>query len=147
MELAAEQRYWDSLTLALTGTGVETGAVYLLGYAVEVLLKTAYFRVVSVPSGQDIGSPLLAARRSAAWRGGNLHNLTSWFELLNDARYLQGNAWSIPTATAIELRVLTVSSHWRESLRYTSFAATNAELEEVFGSVDWLIGNYSLLWS
>ena len=76
----------------------------------------------------------------------NLHNLHSWFALLNDARFFRGNPWGAVVAATIERRVLIVVSHWRESSRYTSLAATNAELEEAFVSVDWLLGNYDALW-
>ena len=78
--------------------------------------------------------------------GGNLHNLHSWFALLNDARFFRGNPWGAVVAATIERRVLIVVSHWRESSRYTSLAATNAELEEALVSVDWLLGNYDALW-
>lgn len=146
MERAAAQRFWDSLALATNGSGHEARAIYLLGYVAEMLLKTAYFRVTSVPTGQSIAPHLQGARTHASWRGGNLHNLQSWVILLGDVRAIQSNPWSAVTAATIERHILIINSHWRESLRYTSFAATNAELEEVFASVDWLRYNYSLLW-
>ena len=146
MRLAADRRLWDSLTLALGGSGCETGAIYLLGYVAEMLLKCAYFQVIGVPVAQSIASHLQGARGHASWRGGNLHNLRSWFALLNDARSLKGVPWSAVTAATVERHVLTADTHWRESLRYTAFAATEEELNEVFGSVDWLLPNYDLLW-
>ena len=48
MEQAAEQRYWDGSALAASDAGHETGAVYLLGYTVEMLLKTACFRTAGI---------------------------------------------------------------------------------------------------
>lgn len=146
MEQAAAQRFWDALALATGDAGHEAGAIYLFGYVAEMLLKTAYFRVTGVPPSQDIAPHLMAARRNASWRGGNLHDLRSWFALLNDARSLQGNPWGIVTAAIIDRHVLTVASHWRESLRYSPLTATDAELEEVLASVDWLLGNYNILW-
>ena len=146
MELAAEQRYWDGLALALADSGSETGALYLLGYVAEMLLKTAYFRIAGVPSGDDIAPSLKAASNNSAWLGGNLHNLRSWVALLNAIRFAQGNPWDVLTAAAVERHVLTIDSHWRESIRYTAFAATSAELEEVLTSVDWLHNNYDTLW-
>lgn len=146
MERAAEQRFWDGLTLATGGAGHETGAIYLFGYAAEMLLKTAYFQVIGVPPSRNIAPHLAAARRDASWRGGNLHNLQSWFALLNDARAIQGNSWDAVTAATVERHVLIVASHWREFLRYTSLSAADAELEEVLTSVDWLLGNSEILW-
>ena len=146
MEQAAAQRFWDSLALATADAGHEAGAIYLLGYVAEMLLKTAYFRVTGVPSSQDIAPHLTAARRNASWRGGNLHDLRSWFVLLNDARSFRGNPWGAAVAATIERHVLIVVSHWRESSRYTSLTATDAELEEAFLSVDWLLDNHDVLW-
>jgi len=146
MERASTQRFWDALALATGEAGHEVGAIYLFGYVAEMLLKTAYFRVTGVPPGQDIAPHLTATRRNAFLRGGNLHNLPGWFDLLNDVRYFQGKAWPVVTAALIERHVLTVNAHWRESLRYASLSATNAELEEVLTSVDWLLGNYNVLW-
>ena len=146
MKSAAEQRYWDGLALALASAGSETGALYLLGYVAEMLLKTACFRAVGIAAGDDIAPHLRAAHRDARWRGGNLHNLQSWFYLLNDVRFFQGNPWNPVLASSIERHVLTVDSHWRETLRCTPLAATDAELEETLASVDWLLAGYHLLW-
>ena len=146
MELAAEQRYWGGLTLALSEAGSETSALYLLGYVAEMLLKTAYFRVIGVPPGDNIASHLQMARSHASWRGGNLHNLRSWLYLLADVRFFQGNPWSPVLVAVIERYVLTVDAHWRETLRYASLAASDVELEETLASVDWLLANYAVLW-
>lgn len=146
MELAAEQRYWDGLTLALAGAGNTTGALYLLGYVPEMLLKTAYFRVMSISPADNIGPYLKAVYRDTRWRGGNLHNLKSWLYLLNDVRFLQGNPWNPVLAATVERHILTIDAHWRESLRYTPLAANDAELEETLASVDWLLVNYDVLW-
>ena len=88
MERAAEQRFWDGLALAMGDAGHETGAVYLLGYVAEMFLKTACFRFVSVPAGQDIAPVLCAVRNHALWTGRNLHDLRSWIDFLIDIRQL-----------------------------------------------------------
>lgn len=146
MKSAAEQRYWDSLALALTGGGSETGALYLTGYAAEMLMKCAYFQIIGVPVSQDIAPHLQGARTHAFWRGGNLHTLKSWFWLVNDVRFVRGIPWSAASAATIERYVLMVDTHWRESLRYTAVSATEAELNQAFIGVDWLLTNYDLLW-
>ncbi len=146
MELAAEQRYWDGLTLALANTGNENVSIYLFGYVAEMLLKTAYFQVIQLPRSDNIVSSLKEAQKNAFWLGGNLHNLRSWVNLLNEVRAFQGIPWHPVMAASIERHVLIVESHWRESIRYTSFPATATELEEVFTSVDWLRANSEILW-
>ena len=118
-----------------------------MGYVAEMLLKCAYFQVIGVPDTHNLVSHLQGARTHASWRGGNLHNLRSWFWLLNDVRSLRGVPWSPVTAATVERHVLTVDANWRESLRYTAFAATEVELNQVFLSVDWLRANYIQLWS
>ena len=146
MKSAAEQRYWDGLALALAGAGYETGALYLTGYAAEMLMKCAYFQVLGVPVIQDIAPHLQGARTHAFWRGGNLHTLKSWFWLLNDVRFVGGIPWSATSAATIERYVLMVDVHWRESLRYTALPAAEAELNQAFIGADWLLTNYDLLW-
>ncbi len=146
MKSAAEQRYWDSLALALTGAGSETGALYLTGYAAEMLMKCAYFQIIGVPVTQDIAPHLQGARTHAFWRGGNLHTLKSWYWLLNDIRSVKGIPWPPASAATIERYVLMVDTHWRESLRYTALPATEAELNQAFMGADWLLTNYDLLW-
>lgn len=146
MEQAAEARFWDGFTLAAGDSDNQTGSIYLLGYVVEMLLKTAYFRVTHVGMGENIAPHLQGARTHALWQRGNLHNLRSWIALLNDIRFAQGMAWDVVTATIIESHVLTVAAHWSESLRYTSVSATRTELDEVFASAEWLLTNRELLW-
>lgn len=146
MKSAAEQRYWNGLALALVGAGSETGALYLTGYAAEMLLKCAYFQMIGVPAAQDIAPHLQGARTHAFWRGGNLHNLKSWFWLLSDVRFLRGVPWPAASAATIERHVMTVDAHRRESLRYTAFVATESELNEAFVGVGWLLTNYDTLW-
>ena len=146
MKQAAEQRYWDGLTLALGGPGTETGALYLLGYVAGILLKTAYFQVIGILPGDNIAPHLKNAHRDARWRGGNLHTVSSWFYLLSDVRFYQKIAWNPVLAASVQRHVITVSSHWRETLRYTDFAPSGAELEETLASVDWLLENYDVLW-
>jgi hypothetical protein len=50
--LAARQRYDDGLTLASHGR--RTGAIYVWGYAAEMLLKASFFRLIGVPAGRPL---------------------------------------------------------------------------------------------
>ncbi len=45
MERAAQQRYWDGLTLAVESAESGTAAIYLWGYVAETLLKSAGLRL------------------------------------------------------------------------------------------------------
>ena len=146
MEQAAAQRFWDALALATADAGHEAGR----GLSIRVRRgdadQTAYFRFVGVPAGRDIAPALRTVRSHSLWTGRNLHDLRSWIDFLIDIRRLQGLPLSPPMAGAIRGHVLAVDSHWRESLRYTSQAATVAELNETFAGVEWLRDNHALLW-
>jgi len=146
MELVAEQRYWDGLTLALSDVGSKTSAIYLLGYVAEILLKTAYFRIIDIPPYENIASELRNATLSPYWREGNLHNLRNWLSLLNEVRSIQGKPWDPDLAATVDRNVLMVASHWQESLRYSYLPSTDLEVQETFASVDWLLMNYDILW-
>jgi len=147
MRQAAETRFWDGLALAAGESDHAAGAVYLLGYVAEMLLKTAYFRFVGVPPGENLAPHLRAVRAHAAWTGRNLHDLRSWVDFLVDVRRLQGQP--LPPAFAGQARVqtLAVDVHWRESLRYTSLPALDLELSQVYDGVEWLRLNHTALWS
>jgi hypothetical protein len=146
MELAAEQRFWDGLALASGVVDHRLGGVYLLGYSAEMLLKTAYFRFVGVPPGDDIAPYLRAVRAHALWRGRNLHDLRSWLDFLLDFRRAQGHPVALSIAGLARIQVLAVDVHWRESLRYASLRPLDQELNQVYESVEWLRNNHALLW-
>jgi hypothetical protein len=59
---AADQRFKDAE--ALEAAGRRLGAVYLYGYAAEMLIKSAYFRVVRSASGLPMAAPITHADRS-----------------------------------------------------------------------------------
>jgi hypothetical protein len=148
MELAAEERFWDGLALATCNPPRTTGAVYSLGYAAEMLLKVAYFRVTGVGNTQDLGSgPLASVRTRAAWHGRNLHDLQGWVGMLIETRRTLGIPFDPAVVGQILWFVLTVDSHWREILRYKQTSALDEELKEVYLSVEWLLENRDLLWS
>jgi hypothetical protein len=151
---AAGERYWDGLTLALDDRS--TGAIYVFGYVVEMLLKVAFFRIRMVPGPHNLwipltlggASPFAMARSHASWYGRpSLHNLEAWLRLLIAERNSAGPALDPIAAGEIETHVRVVDAHWRETLRYKSLTVSGAEINEVFKSVDWLYKNQVLLWS
>ncbi len=150
MEVAAEERFRDGLTLADSGAGRATGAIYLFGYVAEMLLKTAVFRTQNVAYDANLGQrggPLDFARTLSLWRGRNLHDLRAWVDFLIDYRSLLGMPFDPSEAAQIRRHVLAVDAHWREWLRYKSASATLLELNEVYESVQWLRANHARLWT
>jgi len=141
---AATERFWDGFDLATSGEDRRLGAIYLLGYVVEMLLKVAFFRVREWPTNQAVD--LGAVKAHTAWVGGNLHNVTGLADLLIAERGILNRPFDPVFAGELRRRVLIVASHWRENLRYRSAVAETDELAEVYQSVDWLVTNADELW-
>jgi len=142
---AAIERYWDGLALAMAQEGRRLGAIYLLGYVAEIVLKVAFFRVCGFPPYQAVS--LRMATAHASWRGFSLHDVNAWATLLIEERRLRGRPFDPVFASQLKWHVMVVAANWREALRYRHSAASETELAEVFQGVDWLLANSNLLWS
>ena len=144
---AAEERFWDGFDLA-TGTAQRyTGAVYILGYVVEMLLKVAFFRISGIPDNVDVKPYLNTAKTHSSWTGRNYHDLQAWCNLLIVDRLHRGVQFDPVFAAELTRRVLLVGLHWREDLRYKHNQANDAEVSEVLENTDWVLSNRTLLWS
>lgn len=143
---AARQRYADGLHLERAGRPL--AAVYLWGYAAEMVLKAGYFRAVGFARGRPISAyDLRAARagatlRSVSWAG-NWHDLRGWAELLVRTRTVRPKG--AYRNTAFGLRVETAGVRlgrvWRETLRYHANTPYPHEVAEVRDTVGWLVRN------
>jgi hypothetical protein len=151
---AAETRFWEGYELALADH--RTGSIYLMGYTVEMLLKVALYRCFGVPNSHDLNCSLTSHPRSsprelirthAKWHGRNLHDISGLFDLLSDLRKSAGHVWDHALDTAMRKHVDTVSSHWREYLRYRWVEATETQLREFEESANWLFLHQAKLWS
>ena len=150
LERAALARYWDGFVLAGASDHRGTGAIYLFGYAIEMLLKTAYYRLRGIAGQTDLEPELRNVRQRAEalgfrWRG-NYHNLDSWVRLLIEQRRTAGGALDPVTAGQLRRHVSLITSHWSEVLRYKDTAADETDVQEVFDSVEWIRERYSVLW-
>jgi len=144
---AAVERFWDGFDLA-TGTAQRyTGAVYILGYVVEMLLKVGFFRISGIPDNVDVKPYLGTARTHTSWTGRNYHDLQAWCNLLIDARLRRGVQFDPVFAGELTRRVMAVGLHWREDLRYKQSPANDAEVSDVLENADWVLSNCILLWS
>jgi len=148
---AAEDRYWESLSLFTEG--YFGGGIYLMGYVAEMLLKAAYFSFCGEPLTASIG-PMLAP----AWRRGctdfpdsfslqnrDYHNLDFWSRLLREERRRQG--MSLPFHVDVEYQYQTgcLFMTWWAEMRYRHDAATLSDAEAAMESVNWLRRYYSRL--
>jgi len=150
MEKAAEERFWDGLTLLLSEENRGTGGIYLLGYTAEILLKTAFFRFIGIAGTEDLwikGGGFDTAKTHSGWKGKNLHDLLGWIDLLIDERTTAGKPLNPVIAGQADLHVKLVNNHWREILRYKYTDASDNEIAEVYQGVEWIRDNHHLLWS
>jgi len=142
---AARERFWDGVDLATSLEARRTGAIYLLGYVAEMLLKVAFYRRMGYLATDRVDRN--AIKNHAAWGRWNLHSISGLVDLLIEVRQRQHQAFDPVFAGDLRLRVQTVALHWQETLRYKHTPADEAELTEVFRHVDWLLTNADQLWS
>lgn len=153
LEQAGQERFFDALALATGPEPRPTGAAYLAGYAAEILLKTAYYRVRGVGQLDDVtpelrGMETRAVELGYVWRSGrNRHDLLALAGLLAQEREARGMAFDPYFATTLSGHVVTITGHWSEQLRYKDVVASETELAELFESVSWIVDNYGILGS
>jgi hypothetical protein len=147
---AAHQRFRDGLALAPEGR--RTAAIYLWGYAAEMMLKAAYFKLIGFPPTQNItkadlrGAVSNAGRLGFAWIG-NWHSLDSWAQLLVSTR-ASATAWAYPDPSFgnhVLARSRQVQRLWSEVLRYHKNVAYPHEVDTVKAATEWLFLHSSQL--
>jgi hypothetical protein len=132
----------------LAGQGHGTSAIYLWGYAAEMTLKAAYFRLSGFTPTQAIH---LADLRQAAFnhaptlgitwpRSGWGHHVENGAELLVRSRFASGHPYPIPLfGQQVVAQSRAVYRLWRETLRYHKNRAYGFELSRVQTATAWLI--------
>lgn len=110
---AATLRYKEARRLIVAGDRL--AGIYLAGYAVEMLLKAAYFRLKGRgPVDPITMADLNDARKHAIkdrglnWPG-NLHDLTRWRALLIEERKHLGNPYAAAFVRSFGARVRSLS--------------------------------------
>jgi len=146
MEAAGIDRYWDGLACALEGRYF--GACYLLGYAIEMTLKVAYFKFSRVSESDDLRHELRRALDMARTRGiTNLHDLKFWAEALVRTRDDQCRPMDPVVAGALIGYVSDAAQHWKEVLRYRRSIPAMDECHDLLHVADWILGRHPQLWS
>ncbi len=148
--VSARQRYLDGPALA--GAGNRTAAIYLWGYAAEMLLKAAYFSLLGIAEDDPITVPGhinpainrgRAAPLSIAWpTQGAGHNVRAWAELLVGVRALTlATAYAPAFAAQVQGCGQRIGQLWRETLRYHKNRAYLHEVRQVRVAAEWLLVN------
>ena len=143
---AAHVRNEDAWHLATSGRGA--AAIYLWGYAAEMLVKAAYFHLIGFPENKAISLSNLYQAKTVAtgtygisWTG-NLHNVLHWAELLTQHRIaLRRNYADSGFGLQVLDRCQRVYERWREMLRYKKNRAYPFEVNAVCAATQWLLSN------
>lgn len=149
-ELAWRMRYAEGMLL-LDNPKTRSGGVYLLGYVVEMILKTAYFRFVGAKSQDQIDALLTAiAFKSAAKKlpvdVESYHSLLFWMELLVTARDQQRRRLPAHLHTALRSYSEILHENWLVEIRYHSLEPAAEEWHAVQEAVNWFNNHHASLW-
>ena len=136
------------------------GAIYLFGYVVELILKSAYFQAEGVyastdnlerlcrnpsglldRSGTPVWSPQQHSLLGYSERG---HDLMAWYYALSGIRLVPMQSGTASNALNHTAQVAAV---WGTFRRYDSRMAMVHEARLVHTSVKWLYNNRAVLWS
>jgi hypothetical protein len=141
-EQATYDRFIDSLALA--GQGRRHGAMYLLGYSVELTLKTAFFRSFGFSMDEPIRPvDLRAAVRLAredlrvAVEPESLHNPVFWAMAIIRVWDHFGATLPAPLLREPTSRAHRIHANWSVSMRYARNASTLN---------DWTLMQNDALW-
>jgi hypothetical protein len=152
-EKAAENRYSEA-TFLLENQRRLAG-VYLLGYAIEMWISAAYFRLRGYSPARVIDLDARYQAEARAVRYGFeikwQHDLTGWARLLVEERSRIAAPATIPSGVApfdVSFAQAIVShSHqayqvWRPALRYSPFDPDQSDTDEVRNAAQWFKDHY-----
>lgn len=139
---SAFERIEDGYRLAAADRRL--GAIYLWGYATEMLLKSAYFSAVGFKATDPVAIADLNNAKNQApslqfqWIG-NLHSLESWSRLLVNSRasHPTANYASQQFGTQVIYQARNMGVLWRETLRYRANQAYQFEVQQARLAVEW----------
>jgi len=143
-ERAAEHRYYDGQELLRSG-GRYSGAVYLLGYCVELVLKVAYCRMVGVGPSDPIWTRMNVLTGLAP-KSIRHHDIIDLHQKVSTQRITRGLAVDPIFEGELQRLSLLTASHWKEELRYRSVVALRPEASEVDEAATWLMIHRDDLW-
>lgn len=145
---AARLRFREASRLAVAGDRL--AAIYLGGYAAEILLKAAYFRLTgwgidATITVDDIRDAKTYAKTLGLVWTGNLHQLTGWSDLLVEERKKRKKAFAPAFARSLQARARHIYRNWREHLRYKPNRPFQGEVTVVLQGAQWFLDQYPIL--
>lgn len=150
-ELAWQARWAEAQTLWVMEQHV--GALYLLGYVAELLLKSAWFRFRGASPTDLVTWGLLGTAASQARALGlagvgpeSYHSLVFWAKLLRTARRRENVPLPPEVDAPFVQRTRRLYQNWWVGARYRRAVFVPQVLETAFGDVTWLRDNHRGLW-
>ena len=141
LELACGEKLWEGLELLLAG---HRGAgIYLLGYAAEMVLKNACFRIDRARPTDDVNSRLRPIREWARQHGIRIdpekyHSLLFWCHVLRAKRRWARRPLSAGIDQPLVQWARRIYGIWKVDMRYQPDQALQSEAESVYNDVTWI---------
>jgi hypothetical protein len=123
-------------------------AIYLYGYAAEMVLKAAYFRNLRFGLIDEIDADT-RNRAMARARVNNLmtrdpHDIPGWARLLTwEKRTLHPPAYGPGLENQIIVQALAIYENWRPQMRYRHTTPSAVIVARVRKAASWMIENFS----
>ena len=149
-DLAAEEKYWEGFELLAAGH--HGCGIYILGYAAEMILKHAAFRVQGHRPGVGLIGLLVPAKRYMKSRrpgvlDESFHSLWFWMHYLRSQRRDSGKLFASDLDAELVRRVRRLYHIWWVEMRYRPDQASAREAQMLYNDVSWLRANRISLWS
>ena len=149
-ELARVDRLEDALVLAAGGR--RFGAIYVLGYFVEMTLKSAFFRFLGFsldeairPGDLKAAAQLAKADLSVKIHPESYHSLTFWVRAIIELRTTFGSPLPRDLTRELGWRVQRLHSNWSVMMRYCHDVSQVGDWESVHADATWVDGQFNQL--
>lgn len=150
LEAASRDRRRDAESLAGDRS---CWKVYTLGFAIEMLLKCAWYRRIGLVDNEPVTEWFRFARQwgeanglqaRAAMHG---HDLFFWAQLLVLEAERSGQPLPSELSSRLVAESVAASGLWSERLRYRRSVSAVEEAELMRGTLQWIRQAYVALWS
>lgn len=150
LEAASRDRRRDADVLR--GSGHRFWEIYTSGYVVEMLLKSAFFRLCGLAERDDTAWYLRHAEDWGAMIGVappglGLHDILFWARLVVAERTTSGRSLKTGFASEMLAHAKTTALHWRAAMRYRQSARCFDHAQAVYSAVTWMRQNHSMMWN
>lgn len=141
LELAGEEKYWEGIELLAAGR--RGAGIYLLGYAIEMMLKIACFLTDGARPSDPVAPRLAPIRRWAqtelpSLRDEAYHSLWFWLHVLRRKRSMLRRPLPSHVDAGLVQRVRRIYGIWVVDMRYQPDQALQREAESVFHDATWM---------